>query len=98
METVNKIVGRGLQKDYPNKVQVRSHPDVTSRDIIDHIRPEAGKKPNNIVILVGTNDLTATNINTIENFKETSKTMKELSPQTSVAVVFENILKTTCRS
>ena len=81
------IIGRGLQKGHKNSVKVRSHPGSTTLDIIDHVRPEARKKPEKIVIMAGTNDLcTKDNINTIQNLKDVLSTIKDISPETSVTI------------
>ena len=63
---LNNIIGRGLQKGHKNSVKVRSRPGSTTLDIIDHVRPEARKKPEKIVIMAGTNDLTKDHSNTIQ--------------------------------
>ena len=83
---LNNIVGKGLQKDHHNKVKVRSHPGATTRDIIDHVRPVARKKPDKIILMAGSNDLTINNIDSIQNIKDILLAIRELSPETSLAV------------
>ena len=83
---LNNIVGKGLQKDHHNKVKVRSHPGATTRDIIDHVRPVARKKPDKIILMAGTNDLTINNVDYIQNLKDILLAIRELSPETSLAV------------
>ena len=83
---LNNIAGKGLQKDHHNKVKVRSHPGTTTRDIIDHVRPVARKKPDKIILMAGTNDLTINNVDYIQNLKDILLAIRELSPETSLAV------------
>ena len=56
---LNGISKNGLSKNAKkHNVKVRAHPGATSRDLIDHIKPVARRKPNLVVIHVGTNDIT----------------------------------------
>ena len=50
-------------------MNVRPHPGATSEDLIDHIKPVARRKPDIVVLHIGTNDLT-NGINTQENLQE----------------------------
>ena len=53
--------------------------------MLDHIKPTLRKNPKNIILHVGTNDLT-NNIDTIQNFKEIIKLIRTKSPNSNVAV------------
>ena len=55
--------------------------------MLDHVRPDARKKPDQTILLAGTNDLTAINMNSIENLKEILNGVKKISPEKSVALV-----------
>ena len=83
---LSNIVSKGLEKNHPHSVNVQSHGGCNSLDIVDHIRPEARKKPDKIILMVGTNDLTNNYIDTIGNLKEAIKQAKEISPGTSLAL------------
>ena len=83
---LSNIVSKGLEKDHDYSIKVRSHSGATSLDIIDHVRPEARKCPDKILLMIGTNDLTSKGMDTIKNLKEALKTIKEPSPQTSVTL------------
>ena len=78
---INGFEERGLCKG--NHVKVRKHPGASSTDFIDHVKPVLRKKPDTIIIHVGTNDLT-NNINLIRNVKMISKMTKEESPSTKL--------------
>ena len=54
---LNGINEKGLSRN-GNIVKVRPHPGVTSEDLIDHIKPVSRRKPDIVVLHIGTNDLT----------------------------------------
>ena len=63
---LNGINENGLSKHAKtHNVKVRADPGATSRDLIDHIKPVARRKPSLIVVNVGTNDIT-NNVDTEE--------------------------------
>ena len=63
---LNGIDNRGLCKHH--NVKVRPHPGVTTRDIADHVKPVARRKPDMVIIHCGTNDLT-NDIDTTKHLK-----------------------------
>ena len=40
-----------------NNVKVITHPGSTTEDVLDYIKPIAGRKPDTLIIHTGTNDL-----------------------------------------
>ena len=68
---------------------VRSFPGATSEDLKDYIKPLIKKKPDTMILHVGTNDLTKNINNTIENLSCITSEIKRISPETNV--VFSNL-------
>ena len=74
---LNNIEERGLNKDKENAlVKVRKYPGATSTDIVDHLKPTLRKKPSEIIIHAGTNDIT-NDINYLNNVKKMVKLIRE---------------------
>ena len=65
---------------------VKSFGGSTSRDMVDYIKPAARKKPDKIIVHVGTNDISKKIENTTENLDLVVKTVKDLSPETQIFV------------
>ena len=63
---------------------VKSFGGSTSLDMVDYVKPSARKKPDKLIIHVGTNDLTKGIANTNENLDLLVKTVKEISPDTQI--------------
>ena len=83
---LNNIAEKGLQKNKHQRVKVRCHPGATTIDIIDHIKPEVRKKPDHIIIMAGTNDLTKVDIKTFQNLSEVLSIIRSESPDTAVSL------------
>ena len=80
---LNGIEERGLSKHH--NVKVRPHPGATTRDIIDHVKPVARKRPDMLLIHCRTNDIT-NNIDTSKHLKEIVSTVREITPQTKIVL------------
>ena len=79
---LNGIDSTGLStKDH--KTVVRNFPGATSKDMCTYIKPLVEKKPNKMIIHVGTNDLT-NNVETISNLKSIHEYIKSNSKETEV--------------
>lgn len=74
---VNGHEERGFCKNH--RVKIQKHPEATSTDILDHIKPVLRRKPNRLIIHAGTNDLT-NNVNLLKNVKLVVKKTKDESP------------------
>ena len=85
---LNGFEERGLCKNH--RVKVRKHPGATSTDLLDHIKPVLRKKPDKLIIYVGTNDIT-NKINLLENMKTIAKLAKKESPNTKLC--FSGLVK-----
>ena len=76
---LNNIDPKGLGKKH--QVKVRSYGGSTTKDMIDFIKPTIRKKPDVIVMHVGTNDITS-DCATIMNLQEIVENVKSESPET----------------
>ena len=82
---VNGIESNGISsKEY--KAIIRSFSGSTSKDFIDYVKPLVLKKPDVLVIHVGTNDLTKNVNNTIENIQQIVNHVREISEKTKVVL------------
>ena len=80
---VNGVDGDGISsKEF--RTVVKSFGGSTSIDMIDYIKPSARKKPDKMVIHVGTNDITKNIENTVEHFDQLIKTVHDISPNTQI--------------
>ena len=68
-------------------VKVRSFPGATTVDLFDFCKPSARKKPDAVIVHVGTNNLGNLDENAIaRNILEITQTIKKISPETKVIV------------
>uniref|UniRef100_A0A7M5X0D2 SGNH hydrolase-type esterase domain-containing protein n=1 Tax=Clytia hemisphaerica TaxID=252671 RepID=A0A7M5X0D2_9CNID len=80
---VNGVDGDGVSsKDFCTVV--KSFSGSTSKDMIDYVRPTARKKPNKIIIHVGTNDIIKGINDTTDNLQTIIETVREISPETQI--------------
>ena len=80
---LNGIDDRGLCKHH--NVKVRPHPGATTRDIADHVKPVARRKPDMVIIHCGTNDLTS-DVDTTKHLKEVVRILKEETPHSKIVM------------
>jgi len=85
---LNGLEEKGLSRIHA--VKVRKYPGASSEDMLDHMNPTLRKKPDEIVIHAGTNDITK-NINYIHNVKAMVKKIQECSPE--IKITFSSIIK-----
>ena len=81
-EINENCLSKNAKKYYVN---VRAHLGATSRDLIDHIKPVARRKPHLVVVQVGTNDIT-NNVDTEEMLPTLVNDMNKKSPDTEIAI------------
>ena len=60
-----------------DSVKIRTHPEVSTDDLIDHIKPAICKNPDIVVIHTGTNDL-QNNCNILKKAKKLVSAITEL--------------------
>ena len=58
-----------------DSAEIRCHPGTTRDDIIDYVRPTAGKKPDMIIIHTGTNDI-QNKVNMLQKVRKVITTIK----------------------
>ena len=80
---LNGIEEKGLSKKH--RVRVRPHSGANSEDLTDHIKPIIRRKPDALIIHIGTNDLTS-NIDTVKQLKSIVKSIRDGTPHTKIAV------------
>ena len=73
---LNGIHERGMNKDENIKVKIRKYPGASSIYISDHIKPSLRKAPEQIIIHVGTNDI-SNKPNYLKNVKKIVRLVKE---------------------
>ena len=66
-------------------MKVRPHPGATSEDLINYIKPVARRKPDIVVLHIGTNDLT-NGINTQEKLQEVVDALQRESTETKITL------------
>ena len=82
---INGIDGSGLSSKQC-QTSVRSFPGATSTDLIDYVKPLVNKRPDSLIIHIGTNDLTNTGNNTIENIKKLIHEARSINPNMEFAL------------
>ena len=81
---LNGISEKGLTKKN-HIVKVRPHPGATTEDLVDHIKPVARRKPNMVILHIGTNDLT-NGVNTQGKLQEVMDILRSESKDTDIVV------------
>ena len=86
---VKHITGSGISKN--DQVQVKTHPDATTDDIIDYIKPTIRQKPEVVIIHSGTNDLTK-DVNTMSSVRKVLEVVKEIDTKSKIKLDFSGIV------
>ena len=82
---LNNIEGNGVSSKKVKSI-VRNFPGADSEDMLDYIKPIlAKKKPDYLILHVGTNDLTS-GCDTNSNLEKIRKLIHELSPKTELVI------------
>ena len=74
-----------------NSVKIRCHPDATTDDIIDYVRPAARKKPDMFLIHTGTNAI-QNKVNTIQKVRKVITTISEIDVDNEIQIVFSSVI------
>ena len=72
-------------------VTAMKHPGCSTEDMTDYIKPIARKKPDTILLHVGTNDLTK-GINTMKNVRKCVEAIRELDNSENIQIGFSSIM------
>ncbi|CAB4007613.1 Scavenger receptor cysteine-rich type 1 M130 [Paramuricea clavata] len=76
-----------ISKSVKHKAQVKSFPGTTVEDLTDYIKPSLKRKPKNIIVHVGTNDLKMKSAKDVaKSIDKLCKSIKLDQPQTSISV------------
>jgi lysophospholipase L1-like esterase len=76
-----------ISKSVKHKAQVKSFPGSTVEDLTDYIKPSLKRKPKNIIVHVGTNDLKRKSAKDVaKSIDKLCKSIKLDQPQTSISV------------
>ena len=82
---LNGLDGAGLSSKY-HRTTVRNFPGSTSSDLLDYVKPLCRKKPHQIILHIGTNDLTNDAISTVENVRNIVDHVTTNSPGTEIVL------------
>jgi hypothetical protein len=82
---LNGIDSNGLSSK-KHQVSVRNFPGATSNDMIDYTKPLINKKPDVMIIHVGTNDLTKNVVDTRSNLLTIVENIRNDSPMTEITL------------
>ena len=74
-----------------NNVKVITHPGSTTEDVLDYIKPIAGRKPNTLIIHTGTNDLT-NGVNTMKKVRKLVKVVREIDESEKIKIDFSSVI------
>ena len=72
-------------------VKVITHPGSTTKDILDYIKPIAGRKPDTLIIHTGTNDLTI-GVNTMKKVRKLVKVVREIDESEKIKIDFSSVI------
>ena len=73
-----------------NAVNVMKHPGSTTDDMVDYVRPVTRKKPDVIIMHVGTNDLTK-GVNTMSKVRKIVSAIQEVDSTGNIQLGFSSI-------
>ena len=68
-------------------VKVITHLGSTTKDMLDYIKPIAGRKPDTLIIHTGTNDLTI-GVNTMKKVRKLVKVVREIDESEKLRSIF----------
>ena len=68
------------------------HPGCSSEDMVDYVKPIARKKPDTLIIHVGTNDLTK-GVNTMKKVRKCVEVIREIDNTENIQIGFSSIIQ-----
>ena len=71
---------------FNNAVNVMKHPGSTTNDIVDFVKPVTQKKPDVIIMHVGTNDLTK-GVNTMSKVRKIVRAIQDVDSTRNILVI-----------
>ena len=73
-------------------ISVMKHPGCSSEDMLDYVKPIARKKPDTLIIHVGTNDLTK-GVNTMKKVWKCVEVIREIDNTENIQIGFSSIIE-----
>ena len=73
-------------------ISVMKHPGSSSEDMLDYVKPIARKKPDTLIIHVGTNDLTK-GVNTMKKVRKCVEVIREIDNTENIEIGFSSIIQ-----
>ena len=86
---VKYLTGPKISKK--NYIKIKANPDVITEDIFDYIKPSILKKPDFLLVHLGTNELT-NGINTMNKNRKVAATVEEMDNERKLSWVFLQLL------
>ena len=90
-DSITKFLRSDELSTSERSVTVMKHPGCSTEDMTDYIKPIARKKPDTILLHVGTNDLTK-GINTMKNVRKCVEAIRELDNSENIQIGFSSIV------
>ena len=90
-DSITKFLRSDELSTSERSVTVMKHPGCSTEDMTDYIKPMARKKPDTILLHVGTNDLTK-GINTMKNVRKCVEAIRELDNSENIQIGFSSIV------
>ena len=90
-DSITKFLRSDELSTSERSVTVMKHPGCSTEDMTDYIKPIARKKPDTILLHVGTNDLTK-GINTMKNVRKCVEAIRELDNSENIQIGFSSIM------
>ena len=75
-------------------ISIIRHPGCSSEDMVDYVKPVAGKKPDTLIIHVGMNYL-AKGVNTMKKVRKCVEVIQELDNTENIQIGFPSIIQRT---
>ena len=91
-DSVVKCLRSDEMSSVNNTVNVKKHPGSTMDDMVDYVRPVTPKKPDVIIIDVGTNDLTK-GVNTMSKVRIIVYAIQEVGSTRNIQLDFSSIVQ-----
>ena len=91
-DSVVKCLRSDEMSSVNNAVNVKKHPGSTMDDMVDYVRPVPPKKPDVIIIDVGTNDLTK-GVNTMSKVRIIVYAIQEVGSTRNIQLDFSSIVQ-----
>ena len=73
-------------------INIMKHPGCSSEDMVDNVKPVAGKKPDTLIIHVGMHDLTK-GINTMKKVRKCVEVVRELDKTENTEIGFSSFMQ-----